>query len=380
MFEKFIEFTREMYGTSGRISLHEPQFMGNERKYVLEAIDSTFVSSIGKFVDQFEESFSEYIGSNHAIATMNGTSALHIALVLAGVESDDHVLTQSLSFVATTNSIHYCNADPIFIDVDIDSLSLSPEKLSDYLKKNCEINADGFCVNKATKKKIKACLPMHTFGFPAEIDKLKPLCDEYNIILIEDAAEALGSFNHNKHTGTESLLSVFSFNGNKLITTGGGGMIVTDSEKLASRAKHLTTTAKILDGFSWGHDELGYNYRLPNINSALGLAQLEVVDKFLDSKRQIASNYQNWFKDSSIKFVEEREGTKANYWLNTIILENRAERDIFLKETNENKVNTRSVWEPMHTLPFNKKFIAYDLENTIWLSERLVNLPSSPIL
>lgn len=382
MFKSFIELVRDIYNTSDYIPLHEPTFIGNERKYVLEALDSTFVSSIGEFVNNFENYVAEYTGNNFAIATVNGTAALHVALKLAGVENKDQVITQSLSFVATSNAIHYCNAEPIFIDVNKATLSLCPEKLEEYLDQNCEVREDGFCWSINSNKRVMACLPMHTFGFPASLNRIKKICDEYNISLVEDAAESLGSFYKEKHTGTSGSLSIFSFNGNKIITTGGGGMIVTDDEEIAIKAKHITTTSKVIEKWKWSHDEIGFNYRLPNINAAIGLAQMEMLDRFLESKRKIASVYSDWFRDTdtSMYFFQERNETKANYWLNTIIAEDRKLRDIFLEETNSNKINTRACWQPMNQLAFNKNAASSDLSNTEWLYDRLINIPSSPII
>ena len=271
--------------TTGFIPLHEPQFRGSEKKYLLEAIDSTFVSSVGKFVVQFEQKVAEYTGAKHAIATVNGTAALHIALKLTGVENNNEVITQSLTFVATCNAIRYCGATPLFLDVDRSTLGLSAKSVKNFLSQHSEIREDGFCWNKTSNNKISACLPMHTFGFPVELDKIKTVCDQYKIPLVEDAAESLGSLYHEKHTGTIGKLAVLSFNGNKIITTGGGGMILTNDDQLAKRAKHITTTAKIPHQWEFIHDEIGYNYRLPNLNAALGVAQMELLPEYIKNER-----------------------------------------------------------------------------------------------
>lgn len=287
-FKDIVEFIRELYGGQEFVPLHEPRFSGNEKKYVQECIESTFVSSVGAFVDEFEKQFAKFTGSKYAIATVNGTAALHTALLLAGVSREDEVITQPLTFVATCNAISYIGAHPVFVDIDKETLGLSPEKLKEFLSQNTEV-INGECVNKTTKRIIKAVVPMHTFGLPTKINELMGVCKEYSISLIEDAAESLGSYNEGKHTGTFGLLGAFSFNGNKIITTGGGGMVVTDNEELAKKAKHMTTTAKIPHSWEYDHDMVGYNYRLPNLNAALGCAQMELLPKFLKRKRQLLS-------------------------------------------------------------------------------------------
>ena len=380
MYESFIAFVRDLYKTSDFIPLHEPQFLGNEKEYLLEAVDSTYVSSVGHCVETFENTLANYTGVKHAIATVNGTAALHVALKLADVREQDQVITQSLNFVAVCNAIYYCNGEPIFLDVNKESLSLCPDRLEEFLSEYCDVRNDGTCWNKKDDRPVRACVPMHTFGFPADLDRLKEICDAYNIILIEDSAESLGSFYKHKHTGSVGKLSILSFNGNKIITTGGGGMVLTNNDALAHQARHLTTTAKILKGWSWQHDQIAFNYRLPNLNAALGIGQMENITKYLDSKRKIANKYHNWGNENSLQFVKEQEDTKANYWLNTIIAENREARDIFLKETNENNIGTRPAWKPMHKLNFNKNAVFSDLQNTEWLYDRLVNVPSSPIV
>jgi len=376
MFEEFVGLVRNIYQTDRMVPLHEPRFIGHEKKYVLETINSSFVSSIGVYVDKFEREIAKFTGAKYAIATVNGTSALHIALLVAGVNPGDEVITQSLTFVATCNAIRYCNAYPAFIDVDRTHLNISPESLHSYLKKYVVIK-NGKAWNKTTKRFIAACLPMHTFGHPAEIDTIISICKNYGISVVEDAAESIGSFRRNKHTGTFAELGILSFNGNKIITTGGGGMIVTNNSRLANKCKHLTTTAKLQHKWKLAHDMIGYNYRMPNLNAALGVAQLEKLPEFIEDKRKLAKEYENWFAFRDVEFVKEPEDTISNYWLNSIILKNRQERDAFLKYTHENNVQTRPVWEPMHTLPMYTKSHHGPLENTEWLSDRLVNIPSS---
>ena len=377
MYKEFVKFVQELYNTKELISLHSPQFKGNEKKYLLETIDSTFVSSVGKFVDQFEQKISEYTGVKYAIATVNGVAALHIALKLAGVKNNSEVITQSLTFVATCNAVRYCGARPIFIDVDKNTLGLSPAKLEDFLHRNAEIRDDGFCWNKTSEKIISACLPMHTFGFPVELNKLKKICDQYNIPIVEDAAESLGSFYNKQHTGSIGELSAISFNGNKIITTGGGGVILTNNKTLAKQAKHITTTAKIPHQYKFDHDEIGYNYRLPNLNAALGVAQMEQLPEYLKNKREIATMYQQWGERHDLQFITESVNTKANYWLNAVIMKNKQQRNKMLEITNKNDVMTRPVWIPMHKLKINQDCQKDNMFNTEWLSSRVVNVPSS---
>ena len=377
LFEEFIKFVQELYGTTDFIPLHAPQFRGNEKKYLLEIIDSTYVSSVGKFVNQFEKKVTEYTGAKHAIATVNGTAAIHVALKLAGVDDNSEVITQSLTFVATINAIRYCGAKPLFIDSDRTTLGLSAESLSEFLEQNAEIRDDGLCWNKTTNRKFSACLPMHTFGFPVELDKIKIVCDKYKITLVEDAAESLGSFYKQKHTGTIGEFSVLSFNGNKIITTGGGGMILTNNDQLAKRAKHITKTAKVEHQWNFSHDEIGYNYRLPNLNSALGVAQMELLPTFIKNKREIALQYQKWGKDHGLDFIKESSNVKANYWLNVLIMQDSLQRDQFLKATNFKNVMTRPVWTPMHRLGINQDCQHGNMSNTEWLADRVINVPSS---
>ncbi|MCO4293108.1 LegC family aminotransferase [Solitalea sp. MAHUQ-68] len=376
MYKKVVEFIREQFKTDEFIPLHAPVFTGNEKEYLLETIDSTFVSSVGKYVDKFEELIRDYTGAKYAIATTNGTSALHMALMLAGVKQGDLVLTQPLSFIATCNAISYIGAEPLFIDVDKETLSLSADALNEFLKEAVEVK-DGQAIHKNTGRRIAACIPMHTFGHPARIDELVDLCQQYNINLIEDAAESLGTTYKNQQTGTFGLLGTYSFNGNKTITCGGGGMIVTNDEHLGKLAKHLTTQAKVPHRWDFVHDHIGYNYRLPNLNAALACAQIEQLDAFIANKRELAENYHNFFAKQDIQFVSEPNDSKSNYWLNAILLKNREERDEFLTYSNENGVMTRPVWELMNRLPMFTKAITTDISNAEWIADRLVNIPSS---
>jgi len=375
MFERTVEFIQDTYDTKEFLPLHEPVFFGNEKKYINECIDSTFVSSVGKFVDQFEQMMATYTGSKYAIATVNGTAALHIALKLVGTDACSEVITQPLTFIATCNAISYCNARPIFVDVDRTTMGLSPTSLAHFLETETE-QKDGLCYNRTTGKKITAVVPMHTFGHPCKIDEIAILCQKHNIALVEDAAESLGSYYKGQHTGTFGKVSAFSFNGNKTITTGGGGMIITNDEALAKHAKHLTTTAKVPHSYEYIHDEIGYNYRLPNLNAALGCAQMETLDTIIKKKRALAKSYAHFFTQEEITFVSENSDTQVNYWLNALVLKNKAERDLFLQETNDKGVMTRPIWALMNRLDMFNKCQTTDLSNAIWLEERVVNIPS----
>ena len=376
MYKEVIAFIQKTYQTTDFIPLHEPKFIGNEKKYLNECIDSTFVSSVGRFVDEFEEKISNYTGVKYAIATSNGTSALHISLLLANVEQNDEVITQPLTFVATCNAISYCGAQPVFIDVDRDTMGLSPSALRYFLENNTTIK-NNKCINNVTGKRIGACIPVHTFGHPCRIDEIKDICNQYNIFLIEDAAESVGSFYKDKHTGTFGQVGVMSFNGNKIITAGGGGCIITDDEALAKKAKYLTTTAKVPHKWNFNHDIVGYNYRMPNLNAALLVAQLENLDNFISSKRKLANVYETFFNSNNYVFVKEPMDSKSNYWLNSILLKNKQQRDEFLDETNSNNVMTRPIWTLMNKLPMYEHAQCGSLTNSEWLEERVVNIPSS---
>ncbi len=371
-----VEFIRSLYGENGFIPLHVPYFPGNEKKYLAECIDSTFVSYVGKYVNEFETKTANYTGSKYAIAVVNGTAALQVALRVAGVEANDEVVTQSLTFVATANAISHCFANPVFIDVDKDTLGMSPEKLNEFLK-HSTTSKNGKTLNKKSGKKIGAIMPMHTFGQPCRIDEICEIASNYSIPVIEDSAESLGSFYNNKHTGTFGLAGVFSYNGNKTITTGGGGMIITDNEQFAEQAKHLTTTAKVPHRWEYVHDQIGYNYRLTNLNAAVGVAQMECLDRILFNKRETTRLYKEFFNNSDIAFVKEISGAHANYWLNAIILPDREERDAFLQYTNDNEVMTRPIWRLMNKLDMYKYAHAESLDNAEWLEDRVVNIPSS---
>jgi len=370
-----IQFIKKQYPKKDNVYLHEPVFNGNEKKYINDAIDSTFVSSVGKYVDKFELDFSKFVKTNKCIAVVNGTSALQVALKLAGVQSGDEVITQSLTFVATANAISYNNATPIFLDVDYDTMGLSPNAVENFLIANCDI-IENKCVNKNTKKIISACVPMHTFGFPVRIKELAAICKKWNIPIVEDAAESLGSYYNDQHTGTFGELGVFSFNGNKIITSGGGGAIVSNNNDLSIRAKHLTTTAKIPHPYEYAHDEIGFNYRMPNLNAALLCAQLEMMEIYLNDKRDLANIYSKYFEEKGIVFRKELENTRANYWLMCVEMESKKDRDLFLEDTNKNGVMTRPIWKLMSDLDIYKHCEKDSQENSRKLVDRIVNIPS----
>lgn len=376
MFDSLIRFIREQYRSSGEIPLHAPVFGDHERRYVLETIDSTFVSSVGAFVGRFERDIAAYTGSPAAVATVNGTAALHVALQLAGVGRGDLVITQPLSFVATCNAIRYCGAEPVFVDVDRHTLGLSPRALDAWLTEHARVADDGTCTLRDGRTRIRACVPMHTFGHPADLDGLRAVCARWQLALVEDAAESLGSLYHGRHTGTFGLVGAISFNGNKIITTGGGGMILTNAA-LGARAKHLTTTARVADALAFVHDELGYNYRMPNLNAALGCAQLERLEDFVAAKRRLAEAYAAFFDGSALEFVREPVGCRSNYWLNAVICENAAQRDALLRATNGVGVMTRPAWTLMTELPMYADCRQGDLRIARDLQARIVNLPSS---
>ena len=377
-YSDILNFIRTIFCTpEGFIPLHAPCFTGNEKKYLGECIDTTYVSSVGKFVDKFEETVALYTGSKKAVVCVNGTNALHLALLLAGTQHGDEVITQPLTFVATVNAVSYCGAHPVFIDVDKDTMGLSPAKMREWLSVNTEIK-NGECFNKTGGRRIKACVPMHTFGHPVHLDELQQLCDEYHIELIEDAAESLGSFYKGKHTGTFGKTGVLSFNGNKTITTGGGGMLLFRDEKLGVYAKHLSTQAKVPHRWEFMHDHIGYNYRMPNINAALGCAQMEYLDKMLADKRETAMKYKKFFQAiEDIDFFDEPENCQSNFWLNTILFKDREARNNFLQYSNDNQVMTRPIWVLMNRLSMFESCQCGDLSNAEWFEERAVNLPSS---
>lgn len=373
--DEVIKFIKKLFDSDEILALHQPVFMGNEKRYLNECIDTTFVSSVGKFVDRFENMIKVYTGAKYAIASVNGTAGLHVALKLVGVQRGTEVITQPLTFVATCNAIRYCDANPIFVDVDIDTMGLSPNSLQKFIDEYTE-QRNGYCFNKKTGNKISAVLPMHTFGRPCRIKEIADICKEFNLALVEDAAESLGSYYQEQHTGTFGEFGVFSFNGNKVITSGGGGIIVTNDSTLAKKAKHITTTAKLAHPYEFIHDDEAFNYRLPNINAALGCAQMESLDIILDNKRHLAEEYNAFFEEKSIVFAKALNETKQNHWLNAILLENKSIRDDFLKQTNDAGVMTRPIWRLMNKLKMFNKYHTDDLENALWLEERVVNIPS----
>lgn len=376
---RFIEFVQEQYKTTDFIPLHEPRFQGNEKKYVMETIDSTFVSSVGAYVDKFEAMMAEISQTERAVAVVNGTAALQVALRLVGVKQGDEVLTQALTFVATVNAIAYNNAKPVFLDVDLNTMGLSPKAVEAFLEEQGELREDG-CYNKKTGNKIAACLPMHTFGFPVHLNELMDVCNKWNIPVVEDAAESIGSTYHGKPTGSFGQLGIYSFNGNKIVTAGGGGAIVSNDKQMGDFAKHLTTTAKKPHKYEYVHDELGHNFRMPNLNAALICAQLEQLDSFIENKRKLAERYESFFEELGINFRKENPHTKANYWLMCVELDNRKNRDEFLKVTNEKGIMTRPIWQLMYKLPMYEHCFRDDQKNAKFLEDRIVNIPSSVII
>jgi len=364
----------------GPSGLHEPNFRGNELVYLKDCIDSTYVSSVGEFVDRFENDLAVFTGAKHAVAVVNGTAALHIALLLAGVEEGDEVLLPTLTFVATANAVKYCNAHPHFVDSSAQTFGIDPHVLSDYLHTATEMRG-GQCVNHRTGRVIRAVLPMHTFGHPVDIDGLMAVARDFNIRLVEDAAESLGSYVEGTHTGTFGMAGTLSFNGNKTITTGGGGAILTNCTELAARAKHLTTTAKIAHRWNFVHDEVGFNYRLPNLNAALGCAQLEKLPEYLMEQRGLYECYATAFSEiEGVSVAREPPGCTSNYWLQTLILddENASQRDSILLATNEIGMMTRPVWGLMHRLPMFLEASRAPLPVAESLERKLINIPSSP--
>jgi perosamine synthetase len=373
--ESLICFVRDIYG-DGHVSLHRPVFEGNEKQYLMDCIDSNFVSSVGAKVTEFEQQIAAFTGAKYAVATVNGTAALHVALQLAGVQREDEVITQALTFIATCNALSYAGAHPVFVDVDRDTLGLSPTALRQFLASHAEMR-DGRAFNKSTGRRLTACVPMHTFGIPCSIEEIVSICDEYGIAVVEDAAESLGSYVGTRHTGTFGKLATLSFNGNKVITTGGGGMIITDDAAMAAHAKHLTTTAKVPHPFEFVHDEVGYNYRLPNLNAALGCAQMERLPEMLAIKTEVAGRYAEFFESVGVTFMRAQKGTTANYWLNAIVLDSLQERDAFLEITNSRGVMTRPIWRLMTRLAMFSHCQHDGLVNSLWLEDRVVNIPSS---
>ena len=379
MYKKLTTFIQDYYQSKDFIPLHAPQFSGNEKKYLMNTIDSTFVSSVGKYVEEFEKHIEMFTGTAKAVATVNGTAALHTALYMTGVKAGDLVITQALTFVATCNALYHMGAEPVFVDVSKVSLGLCPKALDIYLEDFARINTDGLCEDKSTGQIYRAVVPMHTFGHPVELDELLIVCKKWNVSLVEDAAESLGSFYKGQHTGTFGDFSAISFNGNKVITTGGGGMVLCKRVADGMHTKHVTTTAKVPHPYEFFHDEAGFNYRLPNLNAALGCAQMEVLPKFIQQKRALALQYNDFFAGSEFTFITEPDYAQSNYWLNAIICPNTEVRETFIKETNARGVMTRPIWKLMHRLPMFENAKRGPLPISEWFESCLVNVPSSPV-
>lgn len=378
MHQRLIDFVKDIYQTDEFIPLHQPTFRDVEKQYLNEVIDSTFVSSVGRYVDEFETQLTDFTKTSKTVAVVNGTAALHTCLYLAGVKANDMVITQAVTFVATCNALHHMGATPVFVDVEMNSLSMCPSALDEYLNDNAHINDDGVCIHKRTGQVIRAAVPMHTFGHPANLDRLDEVCQRWKICLIEDAAESLGSYYKGKHTGTVGRFAALSFNGNKLITTGGGGAVLCREMDDGVYAKHITTTAKVPHPYEFYHDEAGFNYRMPNLNAALGCAQLSHLEHMLKIKRELAERYDAFFKGSEYRFVKEPEYAKSNYWLNAVLCPDAGSRDELLKRTNENGVMTRPIWQLMTRLPMYADAFRGPLNNSLAIEQCLVNLPSTP--
>lgn len=375
-FSQITDYIKSLYPEMDPVLLHCPQFLGNEKKYLNECIDTKFVSYVSHFVTDMEDHIKKLTGAKCAVAMVSGTEALHMAFVAAGVKPGEEVISQPLTFAATSAVIVNCGAIPVYVDVDRDTMGMSPKSLKEFLEKNTK-QEGGKCINKNTGHVISACVPMHTFGHPCRIDEIRTICDEYNLMLIEDAAESVGSFYKGKHTGTFGKVSILSFNGNKTLTTGGGGMLLTDDEELAARAKYLSTTAKEPAKWGYYHKVAGWNLRMPGVNAAIGAAQLEYFDKIIENKRETAQMYKKFFAELGIPFVTETENSRANYWLNAIFLKDREEREEFLEYTNSNGVQTRPIWTLMYKMPPYAKCEHGDMTNSEWLEDHLVNIPSS---
>ena len=376
MFEELLRRIREVQNfPDGPVALHAPVFAGNEKRYVMDAIESTFVSSVGEYVTRFEEMLCSLTGARYAVACCNGTSALEMALRIAGVRSGDVVLTQPLSFVATANAIVHAGAEPVFLDVERSTLGLSPDAVRKFLEARC-LRGQGVCRLVDTGQRVAACVPMHSFGLPVRMDELLAVCDEWSVPVVEDAAEALGSSYKGRYCGTMGQLEVLSFNGNKTVTTGGGGAILTNSDELAATAKRLTTTAKIPHRWEYRHDAAAWNFRLPNLNAALGCAQLEQLERFIDIKRKRAAAYAELFRDTDWEFVTEPGSCRSNYWLCAVLTNSPSEKNAFLAATNDAGLGTRPVWEPLHTLPMYQHCRREDVSTAMDIASKLVNLPS----
>ncbi len=376
LFQTITEFIQKLYRGENPVFLHKPVFLGKEKEYLADCVDSTYVSYVGKYVTRFEEMTAAYTGAHHAVAAVNGTAALQVALEVAGVQPGDEVITQPLTFVATANAISHCGAEPVFVDVDMETLGMSPESLERWLKENTKKGSSKRTINKSTGRTLSAVVPVHTFGFPCRIDGIVEIANEYKIPVIEDAAESLGSFYKKRHTGTFGLAGILSYNGNKTVTTGGGGMILTDDGEFAGKARHITTTGKLPVPYEYVHDITAYNYRMTNVNAALGVAQMENLDRILGNKKETAEQYREFFKDKKIRYFTEPENASSNYWLNTLLLRDREERDAFLEYTNKNGVLTRAAWRLMTHLPMYGKCRKDSLKNAEELEGRIVNIPS----
>ena len=371
-----IHFIQSLYPEYGdHVPLHAPVFLGNEKKYLCDCIDTTFVSSVGQYVDRMEQMVAGYTGAARAVVCVNGTNALHLSLVLSGVGQGDEVITQPLTFIATANAISYCGAAPVFCDVDGDTMGLSPAAVRTWLEGNAEVRG-GRCIDRNTGRRISAVVPMHTFGHPVRLDEFVTLCEEWKLTLVEDAAESIGSFYKGRHTGLSGKVAALSFNGNKTITTGGGGMLLFTDAGLGERAKHLTTQAKIPHRWEFRHDAVGYNYRMPNINAALGCAQMENIGKILENKRRTAMAYKDFFAGSAIRFFDEPEGCRSNFWLNAVLLPDKAAQQRFLEETNDAGVQTRPIWELMNRQEMFRGCPHGSLANAEMFADRVVNIPS----
>ena len=378
MNKSLINFIHNLYETDEFIPLHEPQFEGNEKKYVTDAIDSTYVSSSGYYVNKFEEDISVLTSCTKAVSLVNGTAALSLAMYMSNIRTGDLVITQPLTFIATCNAIHHLGASPIFIDISLDSLGLDPAAVLEFLEAHACIDDDGNCVFKESGQKIKAIVPMHTFGHPVDLDQFTKICEDWNLILIEDAAESLGSLYKGKHTGTFGRFGALSFNGNKTITTGGGGMLLCSKSFEGERAKNLSTTAKLPHPYEFFHDEAGFNMRMPNLNAALGCAQLESLEKFLIAKKIIANSYREFFADTEATFISQPEYAESNYWLNAILCADETSKNELLEYSNNQGVNMRPIWKLMYKLPMFSHAIMGEMGNAEKIESLLVNLPSSP--
>ncbi|NPA26722.1 MAG: LegC family aminotransferase [Chloroflexi bacterium] len=375
-FEPLIAFIRQQYPDEDPIPLHVPRFAGREAEYLTETIRSTYVSYVGPFVREFERQFARYVAAEHAVAVVSGTAGLHLALLAVGVRPGDEVITQPLTFVATANAIRYVNAHPVFVDIDAETLGLSPDAVAAFLRAYALPRSDGV-YNRRTGRRIAACLPVHTFGHPMRITELVGLCREYGLPVVEDAAEALGSWYQGRHAGTFGRVGVFSFNGNKIVTTGGGGMIVTQDPALADRVRHLSTTAKVPHPYEYVHDEVGYNYRMPNVNAAVGLAQLEQLPRFLEDKRALAHAYRALAQQLGVGFVDEPPAARSNFWLNALLWDDEATRTAFLEYAHRRGVLARAAWRLMPDLPMYRACQTDGLPVARSLAPRLVNIPSS---